>query len=777
MRRFRAAGIIGWLAGVLVLVLLVGAGVVTWLLAGSRFVLDDEIAVAGAQAPMTIRFDDQARPYVRAKTLDDAMFAQGFLHARERLWQMDLMRRAGGARLAELLGPGVVDTDVAMWRAGVPELARRLQANASSKLTDAVAAYTRGVNAGIQAATQPPPEYLLVGASPVPWKPLDSFALGALMAFDSSGNYERELLRLELAGELDPERLEAFSFSDQSDPGFPYLWRPELAQVRAFREAVAPSNRPHQAAIRFGSNGWVVGPERSATGRALFAFDSHDLLSLPNLFYEVHLFFAQERQLRGWSVPGLPGVINGFNRQRAWGFTNIGDSQDLVLFESAAIDERVIDTETTTIPVANGESVTVERKITAVGPLISEKPPLALRWTAQDLADAGMDAMFEMNLARSQSEFIAAMKAFPTPVSNVTWAEAGGDIGFRTIGRLPTRRRGDGLMPQEDDGRDIWRGRVPVDEMPTMINPERGFVGAANARVHDEHWPWLVSNDNAPGWRVRRIEEVLAGNDKHDLDSMAALQTDALNMQARSDGTRMMALVDTGRLDDEKAREALEILLEWIEAPFDHPDSAGALIFESWYLALVESLFAPVLSDEAFHALLEDNYVINNAVDRLLDVPESPWWRGDRAGVVTASLGHAVRHLSDRLGLSPDQWQLADRQQLTLRHELAAAVPYLGWLLDRGPFSVRGGHATVGRAGHLYDRPFDVRRAATVRVVLEMTDPIQGRAVIPGGQSGRFYSGHYDDQLSAWVEGDYFRLYPSPEALDGPTLFLRPAFE
>jgi len=774
MNQVRTAQIIGWLAGSTALLVLAGAAVVFWLLAGSRFVLEDEVSIAGVRAPVTIRFDDQARPYVRSETLQDALFAQGFLHARERLWQMDLMRRAGRARLAELLGRSVVDTDIGMWRAGVPELAQRLHASASPKLTRAVTAYTRGVNAGIQAMRQPPPEYLLIGASPAPWQPLDSFTLGALMAFDSSGNHERELLRLELARDLDDARLQAFLFHGRSDPDFPYPWRPGGAQVRSFWQAVAPSQRPHGAAIRFGSNGWVVSPERSSSGRALFAFDSHDLLGLPNLFYEVHLFFDRTRQLRGWSVPGLPGVLNGFNSRRAWGFTNIGDSQDLVLFESADIERKVIDTETTTIPVADGDAVTAHRRITAVGPLISEKPLLALRWTAQDLEGSGMDAMFDMNLADSQTGFVAAMKAFPTPVSNITWAETDGNIGFRTIGRLPARRQGDGLMPHEDDGRDVWTGRIPVDEMPSAVNPERGFVGAANARVHDERWPWLVSNDNAPGWRMRRIEEVLAGRDDHDLDSMAALQTDAFNMQARLDGSRMLAMVDADTLDGRASRRAVGILTEWIEDPFDHPDSTGALIFESWYLALIEKLFAPELSGAVFRALLEDNYVINNAIDRLLDDPESPWWGGDPKGVVTAALAGAVSELTDRLGRSPARWRLADRQQLTLRHELAAAVPTLGWLLDRGPFSVRGGHATVGRAGHLYHRPFEVRRGATVRVVLEMGEPIEGRAVIPGGQSGRFYGRHYDDQLAAWLGGGYFRLYPSPEAVDGPILSLRP---
>lgn len=760
---------------------------IVWLLSGSRLERNGELTVSGIGQVVEIHFDERAVPHVAAEVLDDAFFAQGFLHARQRLWQMDLLRRAGNARLSELLGEGMVKTDEALWRAGVPELRDRLAANASGRYRELVDAYAAGVNAGIETLRQPPPEYLLARAEPAPWQPEDAFALGALMAFDSSGNHDREILRHALANRLDASHMAVFMTRTEPDPDFPYLWAPGddentlSEQPLAFARAVAPEARPHGAAIRFGSNGWTVAPARSAGGHALFAFDSHDTVGLPNLFYEIHLFHGQ-RQLRGWSVPGLPGFINGFNESMAWGFTNIGDSQDLVLLEADPDDPlRFFDgegwhegnLEQTDIPVHRSDPVRSERIVTRYGPLISDDPPLALRWTGQEIGSAGMDALLDMNLARDLDEFDQAMRRFPAPVANITWADTSGNVGFRTIGLLPVRRHGEGLKPLADTGQDPWKGIVPVDEMPVVVNPETGFVAAANARVHDEGWPHLVSNDNAPGYRIRRIVEVLEARHDHDLDSMAELQSDVFNVQGRRDLPRLLALLE--ETPDQRRDMAVVLLQAWLESPFNHADSAPALIFESWYLALVERLFSPVLGEDVYRQLLRHNYVVNHAMERLLDDPGHVWWRGDAGRLAAESLDAALGALFGELGDDMTAWRLDLRHRLIFRHDLSSAVPWLGRWFDRGPYRVGGGHATVGRAGYRYDQPFNASHAASVRVVLEMDETIRGRAVIPGGQSGHLLSPHYDDQIDAWVNGEHFDLYPVPEAVTGARLRLVPS--
>lgn len=773
---------------------------IVWLLAGSRMDYSGQLVLDGLQAPVTIRFDEYRRPYVSAESLDDALFAHGFLHARERLWQMDLLRRAGSARLGALLGEGLLATDKAMWRAGVPELAERLQSNASLALRSRVDSYVSGINAGIDSLRQPPPEYLLLRTEPERFTVMDAFNVAALMAFDVAGNHDREILRLALAEQLDPEHLRVFLVDQETDPDFPYIWSPSersdsqsepaagdvrddapgrLDELLAFSRAVDANRRPAGASIRFGSNGWVVAPHKTADGHALFAFDSHDRLGLPNLFYEVHLFFGNGRQLRGWTVPGLPSFINGFNEHLAWGFTNIGDSQDLVRvrMDTDRADEyfdgrdwRPLERQRQTFEVRGGEAIIAERLITRYGPLISQNPPLALRWIAQDIGDLGMDALMDMNLATHRTEFEAAMQRFPAPVSNVTWADDEGHIGFRTIGLLPRRRLGQGLMPVEADGEDIWQGTVPSAEMPSLNDPERGYVAAANARVHGPEWAWLVGHDNAPGYRMRRIVDVLELSDHHDLDSMRRLQWDHYNGQAMQIAPNMLAVVNT----DSGHQTALATLQDWLNDPVNARHAAGALIFESWYLALVERLFKPVLDSDLYERLLGQNYLVNHAVHALLADSESPWFKGDFEGMIGQSLDLALERLRARLGDDPSNWRLDAIQEFELEHALADAVPGLGRFLNRGPFPVGGGHATVGRAGFPYARPFRVNHGASVRTVIEMKQPLRAHAVIPGGQSGHLLSPHYDDQIGAWLDGRLLPLMTRPSGVDGPVLRLMP---
>ncbi|TVR94364.1 MAG: penicillin acylase family protein [Wenzhouxiangellaceae bacterium] len=796
MRWFVITGV----AGALLLAVLSVAA--TWLVLGSRMEPSGRIELAGLGQPVTIEFDAFGRPAVAARSLNDAGFALGYLHASERLWQMDLLRRAGSARLAALLGADMLPTDKALWRAGVTDLAEHLEAVASDRLLALVEAYVAGINGGLSGLRRLPPEYLLLRSAVEPWTSADVFAIGALLAFDSDGNHELELLRLALAEALDEERLELFVMRQAEESDFPWLWRPQDTEsgeempaepapsahgalsTKGWREALAwledTRRRPTGAAIRLGSNGWVVAPERSASGYSLFAFDSHDPVSLPNLFYEVHLFYGRGRQLRGWSVPGFPLFINGFNLRLAWGFTNIGDSQDLVILRPDQTNPlRFFDGATwhegrregRKFSVRGEDPIEVDRVLTRHGPLISDDPPIALRWIAQELETEGMDALLEMNLASSAEDFMAAMARFPAPISNVTWGDIDGNIGFRTVGRLPRRLHGDGLTPLVDPGPQVWDGLVPAAEMPWTLNPASGFVAAANAAVHDQSWRWIVTHDHAPGYRIRRIASVLGAGGALSFDDMRVLQMDFYNEQAARQLPILLAVVDGSEVDA-KTEAALGLLEKWLDRPYNRPESSAALVFESWYLALAETLFSDALGEHLYDQVMRQNYLVNRALDHLLKDQRSIWWEGNAQGKMVASLELAVQRLAEGLGPDPRQWRLGNLQEVRLEHALAGAVPGLGRVLSRGPYPSGGGHATVGRAGSRYSRPFAVYNAATVRTVIELSDPMRGGSVIPGGQSGHFASPHYNDQTSNWREGRLIEFPGVPD--EGSGLILEP---
>lgn len=728
--------------------------------------------VSGLEREVAVTFDAIGRPYVRAATLDDALFAEGFLHARERLWQMELLRRAGRGRLSELLGGDLLDTDRSLWRAGVPQLATRLASGSSAQVSRRVAAYVAGVNAGMDSLVVRPPEFLLLMWTPRPWTPEDVYAVGAMIAWDSANNLQNELVRLDLSAKVGAARFAAFLPDDSIPAPYPHVVPAVGATTTASVAALDSIERVGLPSAAFGSNGWAVAPSRTRSGHALLAFDSHDALSLPTLFYEVHLFFGDDRQIRGWSLPGLPGVINGYNEYVAWGFTNIGDTQDLFLL---APDSPVRRRETAIIPVRGRsppERLTIDH--TDFGPVFADRPRLALSWTGQHLGAGGLDAMFALNLANSLASLQEALGRFTVPVANVTWATRDGHIGFRTLGVLPRRRQGAGLIPLDASPDSAWAGLVPADEMPQRVDPAEGFVAAANAAVAAAGRGPLVSADNAPAYRIRRIQSVLGARRDHDPAGMQALQFDWWNTQAELLLPAMLPALDD--LPAGLSLDAAGILRDWQRRPFNAPQLAAPLLFERWYLALGTKVFRDAVGADTWARVLKRNYLLNHALDRLILVDaDSPWWGGERDRLVRTSFVEAVAELAVELGPDIGRWRWDARHQVVMQHELGQAVPMLSRWLNRGPYPWGGGAATVGRANYRYAAPALVNHAATMRMVADMNPSgMEVAAVLCAGQSGNPLSRHYADQTAAWLAGELSPIAARPEDVTGPQLRLRP---
>lgn len=739
--------------------------------------------VAGIEQSVDIRFDAQLRPFVDALNLDDALFAEGWLHARYRLWQMELLRRAGKGRLAEALGESLLAADESLWRAGVPQLSAQLEDHASQATREHVDAYVAGVNAALETHALLPPELLLTGMRPEAWTRRDVFAVGAVIAFQSANNMSKERLRLSLASVLDAPYFEIFLPDEAAQPGFPYVIRdPQLLVNSEFLDALDAFAQALMPNAALGSSGWAVAPSKSATGNALFAFDSHDALNLPNLFYEVHLFYGAGKSIRGWSLPGMPGVINGFNERLAWGMTNIGDTQDLYLEtrnpdnpREFLLDGRWVEakSERVEIPVkGRDEPQQIEILTTANGPLIEDQPAISLRWSGHDLAGRGLDALLAMNTAGNWDEFRAAAEMHGAPTANITYADRDGRIAFRTIGLIPQRRAGKGLLPLDGSRSDNgWSAYVPEEALPSLVDPAAGYVAAANARVHAGE-P-LVSADNAPGYRMQRLHDVLAVNGRLTLDDMAALQLDAFNTQAAKLLPHMLPGQDPW-VDDTDL--AVDWLRDWLEQPANSADSAAALIWEHWYPALARRVFGAQLDEELLRRLLRENYVLNHALDRLIvDHHESVWWQGRREEILRETLADVVARLRDEFGGEIQSWRWDAVHAVSFRHELHGISRVTDNWLSRGPYPWGGGHPVLARARYSYDRPFEGRAGATVRVVAEMGESMTVRSVIPGGQHGHPSSRHYDDQLPAWLAGKLTQIAVPRGGTAEKTTLLLPA--
>ncbi|AFV00306.1 penicillin acylase family protein [Simiduia agarivorans] len=753
--------------------LLILIGCVYWLLQASLLPRQSTLQVRGISSPIAIRFDDYARPFVHAANLKDALYAQGVLHASERLWQMELLRLAGRADLHRLFDRDGLATDAELWRMGVPQLAEALSVNVEPEVLEWVRAYVQGINAGLARYAVLPPELLLLGYQPEDWTVEDVFAVGAIIAFQSGNNYTKELLRLALRHKLSDDDFALFldDFSDRADYPFVIATAGRAAEQNgevipgevpahlfAQTALLDPARNPRLPRGAFGSNGWVVAPAKSATGKPLFAFDSHDALGLPNLFYELHLFFGRGEQIRGWSVPGLPGVINGYNEAIAWGFTNIGDTQDLFI-ETRHPEQQdtflydgewvAAEVQTRTLTLADGSRVAHTRKLSRHGPLISEDPPISFAWTGHHPGEKGLGALLAINRATDWQGFNRAADTLLAPTLNATYADVHGTIGFRTAGVLPLRGRGQGLYPQDgSNGSNAWRGWVPVSATPRLENPAEGFVAAANARVHAAGEMPLVSADNAAPYRIARIQSQLAAAEAMTPARMAALQMDWYDGQA---AWLLPHLLPS--LSPEHAAWRTRFA-QWLKNPVAAADSVEALVFQQWYLCLAETVFKSRLGED-YDALIKQNYVLNQALDVLIASDRhAQWWQGQRAQTIDRALAQALAMLEKQLGNNVAQWRLDRLQRAQAPHELAQALPVLAGVLNAQPAPWGGTPAAVGRANYRYDRPFQVRNGATVRVVAELDATIHAASVMPGGQSGHPLSDHYADQWPHWLAGD-----------------------
>lgn len=739
--------------------------------------------VDGLVAPLEIRFDEHQRPFVTAGSLGDALFAEGWLHTRYRLWQMELLRRAGKGTLSAALGDDLLDADKSLWRAGVPQLAEALEAQATEETLALIDAYIDGANAGIASYPARPPEFVLAGIEFSPWRRRDVFAVGAVIAFQSANNMRKEQLRIALASALDDEHFSVFLPDESATPGFPYVLRdPRLLVDSVFFDSLDAFEQRLMPNASLGSSGWALSASRSATGNALFAFDSHDALTMPGLFYEVHLFHDEGKSIRGWSLPGLPGVINGFNERLAWGMTNIGDTQDLFIEtrnpdnpSQFLYDGEWLDAESRSVTlVVKGydQPVTFEILTTANGMLVENEPPVSLRWTGHDTQGRGIDALLAMNTAGSWEEFEAAINRHAAPSANITYADRDGRIAFRTIGLLPVRGVGKGLVPLDGSRSEHgWTGLVAENELPMLLDPEYGYVAAANAKVHESE-P-LVSADNAAGYRMRRLHGVLSSDGEFTLDDMRTLQLDEFNSQAALLLPHMLPEQDVWPTVEDLG---IDWLKDWLENPVNSAGSAGALIWEHWYPGIAHHVFGAKLDSRLLDRLMRENYVLNHALDRLIVADyDSPWWQGRREEILRESLIDALGEITTRYGDDPTRWRWDSVHSVSFRHELHGISPLLDKWLSRGPFPWGGGHPVLARARYTYGQPFEGRAGATVRVVIEMGDPMTVQAVMPGGQHGHPASRHYDDQIQRWLDGGLFEVASEPADFDGPVTVLAPA--
>ncbi|MGA8310692.1 MAG: penicillin acylase family protein [Terriglobales bacterium] len=735
-------------------------------------VIHGTLKVAGLQQPVNVLRDRWGVAHIYARNQHDLFFAQGFVAAQDRLFQMELWKRSGQGRLAEILGPSALLRDINARLLTYHGDMKAEYESYSPDTQDILEAFTAGINAYIASRLADggpglPLEFQLAGFKPEPWKPAD--CLNRMAAFSMTGNAFGELEHAQALNAVgtDPAS-QLFGF----DP--PVKLDPALgADLGGFSPALLHNLVGSDSRIGFpktpagGSNNWAVSGKLTRTGKPLLANDPHRVIAEPSLRYMVHLVAP------GWDVigagePGLPGVALGHNQNIAWGFTIFGlDQQDLYVEDLNPSDPAQYKTaqgwgsmqvRKESFGIRGGPNVQVDLKFTRHGPVLWEdgKRALALHWVGAEPGTAGYLGSLAVDRVQNWQDFEAAMPRWKVPSENIVYADREGNIGEHSVGLAPLRKDWTGLLPVPGAGGYEWSGFVPTAELPHQLNPSAGFVATANHKMIPEGYPYKVGYVWAPPFRFQRITQVLQqaqSGSKLDVEAMERLQSDVLSLPAQ----RLIALLRT-ELGNEDTGAAGKLLLQW-NGELDR-DSAAAALYEVW-LGVVTRETVALSVPPAVRSIAEewDPYQLAN----FLDVP-SRQGRDAQVAMLRESLHDAWNEIERLQGSDPAKWSWGQLHKVKFRHPLDQ-IPDAAAVMDLGPVARPGDEYTVNATGYP-EGSFEQVEGASYREILDLADWDHSVAVNVPGQSGQPGSPHYSDLLPLWTEGKYFPLAYSREAVE-----------
>ena len=751
-----------------------------YLVASSLPKMEGSIALAGLHGEVAVDSDAWATPDISAKNRSDAYRVLGYLHARDRLFQMELMRRKSAGRLAELFGSPAAQLDVQQRKYQFESAAKAIVDALPSDSRQVLQAYVDGVNAYLQRSNILPPEFLILHHTPETWRPEDSL-LVALGMFQTLGDgQEQDERMLSVMEKALPPELTAFLTPDE-DPYARVLLggrqsrrpaRPIPGRVLAQLRHSGPvlSGAIDVDSVIAGSNNWAVAGQKTRDGRAIVANDMHLSLGVPNIWYRAALNY-QGKLLTGVTLPGLPLLVVGSNGRIAWGFTNVdADVLDLIKLElnpdnpseyRTAQGWRLFETRTETIRVKDAKDLVVPVKLTHWGPVSPQQllgQPVALHWTALDPAAVDL-GLLDMDRAETLEQAIAVMNRAGSPAQNVVMADDQGHIAWTLMGRFPNRQGFDGSSSRGWTEPGVgWQGYIHPADLPRIVDPSEGYLVTANNRTLGREYPHVIGHNYANGYRAYRIAERLQRMDKVTEQDFLDLQLDTRS--GFYDFYQQLALqaLDDKSLQDPALREIKTYLGAW-NGKMDR-DSLGIGLLIPFRQKLAETVFAPAIQrcrqvdpdfkyawrqmDTPLRALLEAKLP-----DTLPDEHYASWQALIVDVLKNSAAGLKQQHSS--ANLSELTWGKINR--LAIRHPFSKMLPALSWLLDMPEADSPGCRSACVRiigGGH----------GASERMAVSPGHFEDGILHMPAGQSGHILSPHYRDQQAAWESGKALAFLP-----------------
>lgn len=767
--------------------------------------------IAGLDAKVTIVRDAESVPHINAKTLNDAAKALGFVHAQERLWQMHVLRMAGQGRLSELFGKATLDTDIFLKTLDMATPARESFATLNPETKLYLQAYADGVNAYLSRETHMfdpglPPEFLILGVDPEPWKPWHSSVILKVMDLSLGANMDQEIKRFSLASKgYSPAEIDDLILYGPRDNPPPLPDLRDLFGIGTNIETLGSDNngsKSTKTANAFydldfeigitSSNNWVISGDRTKSGKPILANDPHLGFTAPAIFYLAHLSFEEGQNTKniiGGSLPGTPLILVGRNDRVAWGLTTTYlDSQDLYI-ERIDPDNKdqyltptgpkLFESSPVTVAVSGGDDVVITRRTTRHGPVLPVRyknigevlPPghvAALRWTALDSDDTTMNSVTKFMLADSVNEFIGTFKDHVSPMQSIVVADTSGNIGLIAPGRVPVRspfNKIEGRAPSPGWAAQYdWEGFLPFDQLPKFYNPAGGAIATANANYMDPNYTGHITHDWAEHFRQARVEDLIVKtNQSHDiamtLEAMADRYSPAL-VKIRD------LAIDTMPAGVTFDPALIRALRNW-DGNMD-ADKPEPLLMVAWFRHLHKNLLKDDL-DEIYELFKKGDAtvvinIIENAGARNWCDDTATSKIEDCAAIFVSSLNAAISEVEELQGNDWKQWRWGKAHKAFGEHRPFAQVGPLAGLFNvtvessGGPYTLLRGQTDFGK-----DNPFLSRHGSVYRAIYDFDNLENSKFIQSTGQSGHFMSGSYSNFAQRWADMEFIPMTTDPK--------------
>ncbi len=770
------------------------------------------ISISELKEEVRIYRDEFGVPYIEASNEDDLFFALGFVHAQDRLFQMDITRRAGMGKLSEILGVEALEYDLMFRVAGFDELAKKLYNNSSEQSKNICKNYVKGINSFLKMSKRNYPiEFDLLNYEPDKWEPYHIYLISRLIAWELNLGWWTDAVFGQLAIKLPKEKFEQVIPDYPEDgpviiksKGIPQKTKSGLYQIS--RTNLIDENlsfelknllQSHLNLRTFlglnlsysGSNSWAISSKLSESGKPILANDPHLMYSMPSKWYIVSLN-SPTLKAAGVSIPGSPVIVIGKNDRLAWGLTNLMLDDCDLYYETidSSFSKYLVDGEwkelsfrVDTIKVKDSSDVIIKIPHTIRGPIINfgnallrkkkNIPFLSMRWTGYELSDELM-TFYKINKAKDYLEFKDALRHFGSPAQNFLCADIDGNIFYKAAGKIPIKKIENHLLPKDGSlSENDWKGFLSFEVQPEILNPEEGFI-TTNNNPPSENSKNLIGSLWEPHSRAKRIQQLLSSKEKFGIDDFIKFQMDVVSPFAIDISKKIVESFENVRIKDEFIYKAIEMFRYWTGEmkTYDVPST----IYQEFLIRLLENTFIDEMGDDLYKEFLIVGNVPLRVIYNLIikEIPNDTLSIFDnikterietKNDIIRISLIEAIENLQEKYGNDIYQWQWGKHHQVIFRHLFSGKSSIVDKVINSSSYRIGGDQTTLLNTSFRFQSPFENYLGPSMRQIVDLSRIDSSLIIITSGQSGHVAHKNYKDQILKWLNGEYILLQTKKE--------------